>query len=66
MPVDFILNGFSAQNKSSLKKLCDQVGTALKMLDRATPWENSTELHIGLLKEDARKEMIESNSPMVL
>ena len=58
--------GFSAQKKPSVKRFCDQVGTTLKMLERATTWENRAELCIGLLKEAVRKDMRESNSPMVL
>ncbi len=47
-------------------RFCDQVGTTLKTLERATPWANRAELFIRLLKEAVRKDMRESNSPMVL
>ena len=64
--VDLILDGCSAQIKSLVKKFCDQVGTVIKTLKRTTPWATRAELFIGLLKESARKDMIESKSPMVL
>ena len=38
--VDHTIDRFSAQKKLSLKRFFDQVGTAPKMLKRATPWEN--------------------------
>ena len=63
---DLIAHGFSAQKNPSFKRFCDQVGTLLKTLERATPWANRSELYIGLLKEAVRKHMRESNSPMVL
>ena len=66
VPVELILDGFSAQTTSTVKRFCDQVGTTLKILERATPWANRAELYIGLLKEAVRKDMRESNSPMVL
>ena len=40
VPVDRIVDEFSAQKKLSVKRLCDQVGTTLKILERAIPWEN--------------------------
>ena len=61
-----IVDVFSAQKKTSVKWICDQVGTTLKALERATPWANRAELYIGLLKEAVRKDTRESNSPIVL
>ena len=66
VPVDLILDGFSAQITSSVKRFCDQGGITLKILERATPWVNRAELHIRLLKEAVRKDMRESNSSMIL
>ena len=39
---------------SDTKRFCDQVGTALKILEGATQWANLVELCIGLLKEAVR------------
>ena len=66
VPVDLIIDGFSAQKSPEVRKFCEQVGTTLKVLERATPWANRAELYIGLLKEAVRKDMRQSNSPMVL
>ena len=66
VPVDLIVDGFSVQNKQSVKIFCDQVGTTLKILVRATPWANRAEVYIGFLKEAIRKYMKETNSPMIL
>ena len=40
VPVDLIVDGFSAKKKSSIQRFFDQVGTTLKILERAIPWEN--------------------------
>ena len=66
VPVDLIVDGFSDQKQPSVKQFCDQVDTMLKIVERDTPWENRAELYIGLLKEAVRKDMRDSNSPMVL
>ena len=44
MPVDLILDWFSVQNISSVKKLCDKARDTLKTLEHATAWDNHTEL----------------------
>ena len=59
IPVGLILDGFSAQTKSSVKTICDQVNTTFKMLERANRWENIAELCVGLLNEAVRKDMRE-------
>ena len=66
VPVDLIVDGFSAQKKPEVRRFCEQVGTTLKVLERATPWANRAELYIGFLKEAVRKDMRASDSPMVL
>ena len=38
----------------------------LRALEEGTPWANKAELYIGLIKEAVRKDMRESNSPLVL
>ena len=52
--------------KLVVNRFCDQFDTMLKMLERDTPWKNRAELYIGIVKEAARKDMRESNSPIFL
>ena len=66
VPHTMVMDAHKAQTQSSTKRFCDQVGTTLRILERGTPWANRAELYIGLLKEAVRKDMRESNSPMVL
>ena len=47
-------------------KICNDIGTTLRALEEGTPWSNKAELYIGLFKEAVRKDMCESNSPMIL
>ena len=67
VPSTLIADGHKSQtSSSSVKRLCHQVGTTLRVLETGSPWANRAELYIGLLKEAVRKDMRESNSPMVL
>ena len=64
--INLIVDGFGAQKKSSVKRLSDKVGKTFKTLERASPWATRAELYVGLLKECVRKDIMESNYPMVL
>jgi hypothetical protein len=66
VPVDLVLDAHRAQTSNATKRFCDQVGTTLRILEKGTPWANRAELYIGLLKEAVRKDMRQSNCPMVL
>ena len=53
------------QMSSEVKKFCNDIGTTLRVLDQGTPWSNTADLYIGLIKEAVRKkDMHESNSPL--
>ena len=52
------------QTSRSLRKLCGEVGTTLRVLEEGTPWANKAELYIGLIKEAVRKDMKDSNCPL--
>ena len=54
------------QMTNEVKQFCNDIGTSLRALEEGTPWANKAELYIGLIKEAARKDMRESNSPLVL
>lgn len=63
---DAIIADMSGEQMSKeVKQFCNEIGTTLRALERGTPWANKAELYIGLLKESVRKDMRESNSPMV-
>ena len=66
VPVKLVIDAHSAQKQNKVKRLCDQVGTLLRILEKGTPWANRAELYIGLLKEAVRKDLRHSNCPMVL
>jgi hypothetical protein len=34
-----------------VKAFCNEIGSTLRALEEGTPWANTAELHIGLLKE---------------
>ncbi len=54
------------QKQCKVKDFCTQIGTTLKVLEAQTQWANRAELYIGLIKEDTRKDMRASGSPLVL
>ena len=64
--MNLIFDGHQSQTSIKLKILCDQLGTILKILEKGTPWANIAELYIGILKEEFRKDMRASHSPMLL
>ena len=49
-----------------VKGFCNKIGTTLKVLEANTQWANCAELWVGLIKEATRKDMRQSNSPVVL
>ena len=66
VPVTLVMDGFSAQKQTKIKKFCHQIGTTLRILEEGTPWANRAELYVGLFKEAVRKDLRLSNAPMVL
>ena len=61
-----LINDMSGEQTSkSLKKFCNEIGTTLRVLEEGTPWSNKAELYIGLIKEAVRKDMKDSNIPLL-
>ena len=54
------------QLSQPLRQFCSDIGTTLRALEENTPWANRAELYIGLIKEATRKDMKESDCPLVL
>ena len=64
-PDAFVADMSSEQMSKDVKVFCYDIRTMLRALEEGTPWANKAELYVGLLKESARKDMREANSPMV-
>ena len=54
------------QTSNDIRKFCRDIGKTLRALDEVTPWANKVELHIGLIKEEVRKDTKESDCPITL
>ena len=65
-PTSIIADMSGEQMSHDVQKFCNDIGTTLCALEEGTPWSNKAELYIGLLKEAVHKDMLESNSPMIL
>lgn len=65
-PEAFICDPSGEQRSDALRNFCHEVGTTLRYIEEGTPWANKAELYIGLIKEAVRKDMKESNAPLVL
>jgi hypothetical protein len=65
-PDALIYDKAGEQTSNELKKFCQDIGTTMRVLEEGTPWANKAELYIGLIKEAVRKDMKESNCPLVL
>ena len=66
VPTTLVADSHPSQTSKEVRRFCDQVGTTLRQLEKSTQWANRAELYIGLLKEAVRKDMRQSNAPMVL
>ena len=66
VPEALIVDPSGEQTSNNVKQFCHQVSTTLRMLEEGTQWANCAELYIGLLKESIRKDLRESDAPLVL
>ena len=66
VPDAIICDGAKAQVMGESKKICQEVGTTIRQLERNSPWSNRAELYIGLLKRAIRKQLKKSNCPLAL
>ena len=64
-PDAIVCDASGEQTSHTVRKFLNQMGTALRVLERDTQWSNHAELYIGLVKEAVRKDMKESNCPLV-
>ena len=66
VPTSIIADMSGEQMAHHVRKFCNDIGTTLQALEEGTPWSNTADVYIGLLKVTVRKDMFESNSPMTL
>ena len=64
-PDAFVADMSGEQTSAAVRTFCNEIGSTLRALEEGTPWANKAELYIGLLKESVRKDMRETDSPMV-
>ena len=66
VPISLVVDPSGEQTSRLVRRFCNQVGTTLRILEESTQWANRAELYIGLLKKAIRRDLRESNCPMVL
>ena len=66
VPFYLIMDGHIAQKNNNINKFCHQIETTIHTLEAGTPWDNHSELYIGLFKEDVRRNLHTTNVSMVL
>ena len=49
-----------------MRKLCNDIGTTLRVLEKNTLWSKKGDLCIDIIKEAVRKDMKEANCPIAL
>ena len=64
VPTSLILDPKGTQKSEKLRKTAQEMGCSLKFIERRTQWANLAELYIGILKEDIRKDMRDTDSPL--
>ena len=66
VPDKLVVDPSGEQTSKPVKLFCQQVGLTLRILEESTQWANRAELYIGIIKEAIRKDLCESNCPLVL
>ena len=66
VPVTLVVDPSGEQTSKAVRCFCTQVGTTLRILEESTQWANRAELYIGLFKKAIRRDLRESDCPMVL
>ena len=64
-PDAIIHDASGEQTSTEMKAFCRQIGTTLRVIEKGTPWANRAELYVGIIKAATRKDMLESNCPIV-
>ena len=65
VPTAIIADPARAQKSNEVVQFCHKIGTSLRLLEESTQWANRAELYVGLIKEAVRKDLRESNAPLV-
>ena len=66
VPVALIMDPMEKQSSKAVKKFCNEIGNTLRWLEYPTQWDKLAEKYIGLTKESVRKDMRDSDSPIIL
>ena len=66
VPTTLVCDPHATQKSAAVRKFLYEVGTTLRVLERATQWANLAERFIGLLKNGVRADLRESDAPLVL
>ena len=66
VPKALVCDSHPSQKACDKKGFITSVGTTLKVLEAETQNANQAELLVGMFKEATRKDLSESNSPIVL
>jgi len=66
VPLALILDPAGEQSSNRMNQFYHEIGTILRHLEEHTQWANLAELYIGLTKEKVRKDVRESDSPIIL
>jgi hypothetical protein len=66
VPPALIMDPAGEQTSNKVKKFAREISMTLRILEEHTQWANLAEKYIGLLKQAVRKDMLESDCPMVL
>lgn len=64
-PDAIICDAAREQISQEVRTFCSKIGTALRVLEKDTPWANRAELYIGIIKEAVRRDMKDSDCPLV-
>lgn len=66
VPEAIIADTHKCHKSKEVRQFCHKIGTTLKILEGSTQWANMAELYVGLFKESVCKDMLATNSHIVI
>ena len=66
VPDRLVVDPSGEQTSKKVKHFSQQVSMTLRVLEESTQWANRAELYVGIFKEAIRRDLRQSNCPLVL
>ena len=65
MPEAVIADSHRCNKSKEVKQFCHKIETTMRILEGSIQWANRAKLYVGLFKEAVRKDMLDTDSPLI-